>query len=298
MTTVALSTGSLHCYGLARVFELAAATGFDAVEIMVDGQWDTRHPAYLRRLSRESGLPIVAVHNPFLPYIPGWPTDPVDRLRLSAALAREVGAPLVVAHLPLRVRGAWVEPIGFKASHLLLLIPLPGQSSYRRFLLNGLACFEAEEGIVVAVENMPIRRLLGLNLDIHALNRIEFLATLPHVTLDTTHLGTRGLDPLAVYEQLKDRVVHIHLSDFKKQEHLLPGEGHLPLGQLLERLAHDGYNGAVTVELGPEALQAEDEDRVRERLGQALAFCREHNGTSIAPVGAHRSVARPRGYQR
>jgi len=278
MTTIALSTGSLYSYGLARVFELAAEAGFDAIEIMVDDRWDTRQPAYLRRLSQASGLPIAAVHNPFLPHVPGWPSDPVGRLRLSAALAREVGAPLVVTHLPLRIRGARVELIGFRASRLMVPIPLPGESDYRRFLLNGPARFEAEESVVVAVENMPVKRLLGRELDIYALNRVEFLATLPHLTLDTTHLGTRGLDPLIVYERLKGRVAHVHLSDFKEQEHLLPGNGHLPLGQLLERLTRDGYSGAVTIELGPEALLAEDEARVKERLRQALLFCRDHTG--------------------
>lgn len=278
MPTIALSTGSLYSYGLARVFELAAEAGFDAVEIMVDERWDTRQPDYLRRLGRESGLPITAVHNPFLPNVPGWPADPLGRLRLSAQVAREVGAPLVVTHLPLRIRGARVELIGFKAKRLMMPIPLPGEGGYRRFLLDGPARFEAEEGVVVAVENMPVKRLWGLELDIYALNRIEFLATLPHLTLDTTHLGTRGLDPLAVYERLKERVAHVHLSDFKETEHLLPGDGCLPLGELLERLTGDGYQGAVTVELGPEALHAEDETRVRERLRQAVVFCREHTG--------------------
>ena len=278
MTTIALSTGSLYSYGLARVLEMAAEAGFGAVEIMVDGRWDTRQPDYLRRLCRESGLPVAAVHNPFLPNVPGWPSDPLGRLRLSALVAHEVGAPLVVTHLPLRIRGARVELIGFKARRLMVPIPLPGESGYRRFLLDGLARFEAEEGVVVAVENMPVKHLLGLELDIYALNRIDFLATLPHLTLDTTHLGTRGLDPLAVYERLKERVAHVHLSDFKETEHLLPGDGHLPLGQLLERLAGDDYQGAVTVELGPEALHAEDETRVKERLRQAVVFCREHTG--------------------
>ena len=276
MTTIALSTGSLYSYGLARVFELAAEAGFDAVEIMVDDRWDTHQPGYLLRLSQASSLPVAAVHNPFLPNVPGWPSDPLGRLRLSAALARDLGAPLVVTHLPLRIRGARVELIGFKAKRLMVPIPLPGESDYRRFLLNGPARFEAEEAVVVAVENMPVKRLLGLELDIYALNRVEFLATLPHLTLDTTHLGTRGLDPLAVYERLKERVAHVHLSDFKEQEHLLPGDGHLPLGQLLERLTRDGYRGAVTIELGPEALRAEDEVQVKERLRQALTFCREH----------------------
>ncbi|HSR34930.1 MAG TPA: sugar phosphate isomerase/epimerase, partial [Anaerolineae bacterium] len=92
MPTIALSTGSLHTYGIARVFELAADSGFEAVEVLVDHRWDSRHPAYLLRLSREIGLPVVAVHSPFMPHVPGWPSDPLGRLRESAALARQLGA--------------------------------------------------------------------------------------------------------------------------------------------------------------------------------------------------------------
>ena len=99
---------------------------------------------------------------------------------------------------------------------------------------------------------------------------------MPHLTLDTTHLGTWGLDPLAIYEQWKDRVVHVHLSNFNGREHQLLDDGHLPLGKLLQCLALEGYDGAVSVELGPEALQAEDEALARGHLRAMVQFCRYH----------------------
>jgi sugar phosphate isomerase/epimerase len=276
MPTVALSTGSLYSYGIARVFELAAETGFDAIEILVDHRWDSRQPAYLRRLSRETNLPIVAVHNPFMPALPGWPLDPLGRLRETVALAREVGAEVVVTHLPLRIRGARIEFFGFRRSPLLLPIPLGGESEYRDFLLNGLAEFEASEGVRVGVENMPARRVLGRQVDIHWLNNLKTLSRMPHLTLDTTHIGTWGTDLLAIYEQLKARVVHVHLSNFNGQEHQLPENGHLPLGELLLRLTQDGYGGAVSLEVGPEVLEAEDHAQVRAHLRRAVDFCRLH----------------------
>lgn len=42
-----------------------------------------------------------------------------------------------------------------------------------------------------------------------------------YLTLDTTRLGTWDLDPLAIYERLKERVVHVHLSNHNGQEHQL-----------------------------------------------------------------------------
>lgn len=276
MTTVALSTGSLYTYAVARVFELAADAGFDAVEVMVDHRWDARQPDYLRRLCRDFGLPIAAIHSPFVPHVPGWPDDPMGRLQESVTLAHEVGSQVVVAHLPMRLRAARIEFYGWKARPLLVPIFLPTDGDYRDFLINRLAQFEAANDITVAVENMPARRLFGRRLSVWALNEPDVLVTLPHLTLDTTHLGTWGFDPLGVYERLKVRIAHVHLSNFNGREHRLPEDGHLPLGALLQRLTHDGYQGTVSLEFGPDVLQAEDEEKVRVHLGEALRFCRRH----------------------
>jgi sugar phosphate isomerase/epimerase len=74
---IALSTGSLYTYGTARAFDLAARAGFDGVEVLVDHRWDTRQPDYLRRLSADFALPIVAVHNPFVTGVEGWPATAI-----------------------------------------------------------------------------------------------------------------------------------------------------------------------------------------------------------------------------
>ena len=278
MPTITLSTGSLYTYGISRVFELAAEAGFEAIEILIDHRWDSRQPAYLRRLILESGLPIVAVHSPFVPHVPGWPSDPLGRLRQSAALARELGVGVVVTHLPLRIHGVRVEFFGLSERPIILPIPLPVSGDYRRFLLNGLAQFEDEEGVRIGVENMPAKRILGRRVEIYSLNTLDALASLPGLTLDTTHLGTWQLDPVEVWERLKTRVVHVHLSNFDGEEHRLPQDGHLPVAEFLQRLKRDGYEGAVSVELNPDVLQAEDEGQVRAHLQSAVAFCREHLG--------------------
>jgi len=276
MPTLTLSTGSLYTYGISRVFELAAEAGFEAIEILIDHRWDSRQPAYLRRLSLESGLPIVAVHSPFMPSVPGWPSDPLERLRQSAAVARELGVGVVVTHLPLRVHGVRIEFFGLSKRPIILPIPLPVSGDYRRFLLNGLARFESEEGVRIGVENMPAKRILGRRVEIYSLNTLDALASLHHLTLDITHLGTWQLDPVEVWERLKARIVHVHLSNFDGEEHRLPQDGHLPIAEFLQRLKRDGYEGAVSVELNPDVLQAEDEGQVRVHLQSAVAFCREH----------------------
>jgi sugar phosphate isomerase/epimerase len=118
--------------------------------------------------------------------------------------------------------------------------------------------------------------MLGRKTSLYWLNDPETLSRLPHLTLDTTHIGTWGFDLLQVYERLKERIVHVHLSNYNGQEHRLPEDGHLPLAELLRRLRRDGYEGAVSLEVGPEALEAEDEAQVRTHLRRAVAFFREY----------------------
>lgn len=277
---VILSSGSMYLYGLERVFALAAATGYDGMEILIDDRWDTRDAAYLRRLSAAHDLPIHVLHSPFVPHVPGWPTDVLGRLERSLQLAQELNVPVVVSHLPFRLCGVVGNWVGREWHAFRFPIPWPHKSAYYDLLNEGrLAELEVETGVTVGVENMPSSaRILGRPIDLYWFNTPQQLARFPHVTLDTTHLGTWGLDPLAVYEQLKARIVHVHLSNFDGQEHRLPFEGDLPLDDLLQTMSRDGYAGAVAVELSPDALEADDETRCRENLRRTLAFCRRHLG--------------------
>jgi len=84
------------------------------------------------------------------------------------------------------------------------------------------------------------------------------------------------MDLLEVWNRLGKRVTHVHLANFDGQEHRLPTQGDLPLDAFLSRLAADGYEGAISVECGPEVFEAENEDACREHLAEVLSFCREH----------------------
>ncbi len=275
---IVLSTGSLYNYGMARVFALAAETGYDGIEVIVDGKWDTRDPVYLHRLASDYGLPIVALHSPFVADVQGWPPSELERLQCTIALALELEVSLVVAHLPPRFFSIAGRLHFFGTHRFVLPIPWPRRDPYYHFIRDGsLKEMESSSGVIVALENMPARRFLGLPVNAHWFNRPEQMTRFPHLTLDTSHLGTWGLDPAKVYKRLKERVVHVHLSNFDgKRDHRSPVDGHLMLTTLLRSLARDGYAGAISVESGPDSLAAEDERKCRLALARALIFCREH----------------------
>jgi len=276
---IAFSTGSLYTYGLDRVFRLAREAGFDGVEIIVDNRLDTQDGDYLRRLQERHDLPILSLHSPFpLIAVDGWSWDEAARTQRTVALAQALGVPTVVSHLPLRLHVALVQAT-LVERRLLLPILLPWGRSYARWLKADLLAWQQTLPVTIAVENMPCFWLGRRRLDVHLMNRIEEWSQFPHLTMDTTHLGTWGLDILAVYEQVADRVAHVHLSNYRDgQEHLRPDDGDLPLGAFLERL-RGRFQGTVTVELNPVSLEAEDENQVRAHLQATVEFCRRHVGS-------------------
>lgn len=247
--TLALGTGSLHTYGLNRVWDFAAEAGFDAVEVMIDAKWDTRQPAYLRSLVAATGLPIAALHTPFRP-IAGYGDDYPACVRRTLELAGELGARAVVAHPE-----------------------LANGTDYGHWLLNHYDELSPPAGPALAVENLPL--VLVNKKPKYRTHTIDRIAPFPGIALDTTHFATAGVDILEAWEALHEAIRHIHLSDFAEgREHRLPGRGVLPLDLFLLALAESGYDRVITVELTPDALGAGDDDEVRARLREAVAFCR------------------------
>lgn len=259
--TVALSSGSIFTYGLARFFELARAAEAEAVEIMVDFRWDTRQAEYLLRLVNEHQLPIVSLHAPFRPP-PEMASDYLGCLRATGQLAERVGARVVVIH------PEWAL-----------------ERTLAPRLRRAMGQLQAATSVILAVENMPFQRLLKLAR--YPTHTVERVARFPSVAFDTAHFGTAGIDVLGAYRALATRVRHVHLSDFADgEEHLMPGEGVLPLAAFLRLLVADGYRGIVTVELKPEVTGVGDDAAVVASFRRALAYCRQHLGASTSAVGS------------
>ncbi len=81
-----------------------------------------------------------------------------------------------------------------------------------------------------------------------------------HITLDTTHLGAAKGDIIAFFKKNKDRIVNIHLSDYKEHilngslrpfryKHLSLGKGQLPIKAFIKTLQKENYKGLVTMEI-------------------------------------------------
>ena len=267
------STGSLYTYGTERCFELARDAGFDGVEVLVDMRYDTRQPDFLRRLMDRYQLPIKAVHSPFVPFVPNWPNDDPGRIAEAVKVAEAVHARVVVHHLPMR-RGWVATHIGRRRR--VFRFPYPDRDAgYRRWLLEGYAELQASTDVALCIENMPARRWLGRDRNLFQWNSPEEIVRFPSLTLDTTHLGTWGLEPADIYPRLNGQVRHVHLSNFNGREHRRPEDGRLHLGRLIDQLVADKYKGVVCLELDPGALAAGESDkRLVAQLERSLDLCR------------------------
>ncbi len=81
-----------------------------------------------------------------------------------------------------------------------------------------------------------------------------------HITFDTTHLAATKGDIVKFFKKNKERIVNIHLSDYKdhvlngslrpfRYKHLALGKGTLPMKKFLETLRDEKYKGLVTMEI-------------------------------------------------
>lgn len=261
--TILCSTGPFYMLPLGQVFEAMGKAGFARAEVMITSERESQDPAALRALAEDFGIEVGVIHAPFLLLTRRvFSTDPLEKIKRSTEVAKGVGAPLVVIHPPYH----W-------------------QIGYRRWLRDDLDAFQGREDIAVAMENMFPVWIRGRGITFHRTTGIEDMKRFGGVTLDTSHLAVSGIDIIRAYEELADRIVHIHLSNnlgAGRDSHSPLTQGVLPIAAFLERLAATAYAGTITLELDirPWASQPL---KLASVLRENREYCLEKLG---APAGA------------
>lgn len=259
---ITLSTGSLFTLPLPRILELAAAAGFDGVELIINQDFQKINPVRLIRSLQQITV-IHSIHAPFMP-LDGW-GGPADSLRRSVALAAECGIPLVNFHPP-----SWMS----------------FEIGYWRWLYSVID-FQKDVGldglVTVTLENMPWVGRMKINPHILSSTQrmIEFIRD--HnlfMTFDCTHMGSGKANFINDFYQFYEsgRIRNIHFSDYGQgREHLLPGHGMLPLTRFLNHLRNTDYQSTVTLELDPSEFP-KAEHIILESLKEILMYLRAETG--------------------
>jgi sugar phosphate isomerase/epimerase len=259
ITEFILSTASLYNFDLRDVFRIAREAGFPGIELMITKNEDSQSTQLLLHLVEEYGLPVRAIHAPFLMATKKVWGDYLTKIDKSVAMARELGAGIVVVHLPY----FW-------------------QWGYARWAYRNLNAYSSGCGVTVAMENaMLVNFYRTFNLSLF--NSPRDIAHFENLVFDTSHYAIAGIDIFRAWEELGDRVRHIHLSNnYLKgfDDHALPYEGRLPLDRFLSMLRRDGFAGYISLELGPGPLEARiGEERILENLRNSLEYCIENYGS-------------------
>jgi sugar phosphate isomerase/epimerase len=254
VTRVLLSTSSVFPEPTSAAFELAAALGYDGVEVMIWTDAVSQDISALRGLASHYGVAIGAVHAPCLLVTQRvFSPDPWLRLRRSADLATGLGATTVVLHPPF----AW-------------------QLQYARGFTAGLDDLAAAyPGVDFAVENMFPVRVAGREFVPYTPGWNPTDVGFATYTLDLSHCAAARTDAMAMADAMGAGLAHVHLGDGTgegRDEHLVPGRGNQPCGALLSSLAARGFTGSVTVEVATRRAASRAEREAD--LAEALAFAR------------------------
>lgn len=243
-----LHTNSLNQYGINRIFEFAKAAGYEGIEVGVDKKnFDTQNAEYLKRLSDECGLPIVALETP------------------SAASPKSVEHVISMA-----------EYLG--AAQVVISPPKLLDFKFINWLKKEIPILRKKKSTNIALKNASGKTWLGF-LPAQAMNNISDLKEFKMVALDTSLTVSKRVELMRVYESLKKCIVHIHLSNVRRhKEYALPMEGILPLESLLKKLKENKYEGAVSLLVRPSELDAGDDEKVVRKLIKVREFYEEYFG--------------------
>jgi len=265
--TFALSTASVYPESVAHGFEYAARLGYDAIEVMVSIDAISQDVDKVRRLRDYHEVPVCAVHAPCLLITQRvWGTDPWVKLDMSAEMAHELGADVVVVHPPFR----W-------------------QRDYAAGFVEGIARLEEQTGLAFAVENMyPWRATSRRAMDVYQPHWDPSLEDYANTTIDLSHAATAQSDPLEMARRLGSRLRHVHMTDGSgspKDEHLVPGRGTQPCGEFLEHLAETGFAGHIVAEINTRkssTRESRESDLLASLAFSQLHFARAHESGSPA----------------
>ncbi|MDK1031119.1 MAG: sugar phosphate isomerase/epimerase family protein [Planctomycetia bacterium] len=272
----AFSANAFLRFSAFETVEAIAEAGYPAVELMADephivpGKVEKSFLAELRRRIEHLGLEISNV-NAFTmrtvgdTWHPSWiePDKGLRRARLehtieSLKIAAVLGAPSITT-----------EPGG----------PLPDgipREQCLAWFVEGItkaAKVAEDEGVMLLVEPEP--ELLIEDPDQFLEFRSRVASDSVALNFDIGHFYCVGVDPIEAFGKLKPHIRHAHIEDIaasRKHYHLVPGEGAIPLADVLETMKEGGYDGWISVELYPYV------DRPAEVARQAAEYLRKLTG--------------------
>ncbi len=223
--------------------------GYKKAEIFFNtvSELETPFISQMKKQADDGGMKILSVH-PFSSNLENncifgeyqrRYDDFIGLYKRHCCAAAELGAKYLVIH----------------GAYAMLKRPLPDEHYFERFA--SLIEIGKREGITVCQENVV--RFRSQSVDF--LKRMKaYLGEDFNMVFDVKQAIRSGYDPLYVAEEMKDSIVHVHLSDNSPQADCMPpGTGEFDFKKLFSILDSANYKGDYVIEIYSRGYDVEKE---------------------------------------
>ena len=243
---ISFFTNSLHRWPIEKSFEVASKFGYDGIEI-----WGGRPHAYapdmrpediqkIKDLSAKYNLPIVSFEPEMACLLwrdQRWIDESMEYFRQCIDFCKVIGCPyMVMAALQCSYEYSTDED----------------WAQFIKYMKELAAYSESVDGVTMILETVtPWEGNILIRSDdtVRALKEIN--SPKVKAMLDLAAPLTVGEPSSNYFDRLGKDLVHVHLVDCKKdvEDHLILGDGELPVEEVLSMLDSYGYDGYCSVEL-------------------------------------------------
>ncbi len=220
---------------ISDVYSQLKKSGVEGIELFLPSRVNTAEIQEVKELLDKNDIKVLSVHPPLRFFTQTTLSELSELFEIALLLSAKV----IVLH---------IQQAGFQI--------------FSEKYIAGIQELQNKYRIKIGVENRE--RLAGSRLKPHSWDEYKFADLMKknnlNITLDTTHLAQAGGNIINFFKNNKERIVNIHLSDYKAHflhttilpvhdRHLPLGKGNLPIVEFLNTLRKEKYQGMVTLEV-------------------------------------------------
>ncbi len=218
-----------------KVFSDFKKNGIDGIELLLPTFVRSDHIDEIKKLTANNHIQVFSVHQALRFFTQ---TNLTEIIQLFD-MAKKLSAKVIVLHMN-----------------------SAGKQVFNPGYINAIHSLQKKYRIQVGFENRE--KYLGSIMNSYGWDGSKFSELMKkedfHITLDVCHLGQAGGDIIEFFKENKDRIVNIHLSDYRssilnsslrpmRYKHLPLGKGTLPIREFIRLLRKENYKGILTMEI-------------------------------------------------
>ena len=222
-------------YSLSHILQSLKKSGLDGLELIAPKVMSDKDIREIKNIIKKNQTPILSIHQANSDFY----NISLPEIQRLCKIADNFAAKVVTLH-----------------SDTL------GNKLFNKYFISELKKLQERYRIRFGIENMP-KSPFSIS-KTYSYNACEFSSAVNKaglsITFDTTHLGQVDSDICGFFKQNKEKIVNIHISDYRKswhniilllanKTHLSLGKGELQITKFLKILKEENYQGLITMEI-------------------------------------------------